>query len=178
MAAFVDELPGQPQVLFGPGLAVQLNESGLDDGMTIQPLPRTEERGGQVIGEPSRGVDEPSRASRPGVRDRRLEQVARAVQLVRPLQLRVPLLAGDLDVRVQVPVWLLRLLQERRRLLGELGQARRGAARLLPADRLQRLVEVGVHEDGAAVARMRPLRGQLEVVDVPRFLQHVEAVRQ
>src|SRR5262249_12203798 len=82
VAALLDELPGQPQVLLSPGLAVQLNEGGLDDGMPVQPLPRTEERAGQVIGEPCRAVYEPGRASRPGVRDRRLEQVTRAVELV------------------------------------------------------------------------------------------------
>ena len=107
-----------------------------------------------------------------------LDQVARAVQLVAGGQEAVPGTAGDLDVGVQVAVGLLRLLQQRGRLGQEAGQVLvRGPAQF-PADRLQDLVDVGVHEHRAPVPLPGARDGQPHVGQVPGRLELAQRQRQ
>ena len=187
VAALVEELAGQAEVGLVAGLAVQLGQRGLDDGVAVVAFV-AQEVIDQVVGEPRghgeqrvggglevrRGGGGPGRFEHDGgaVRgDRGLDQVAGAVQLVAGGQLGVAGLAGDLDVGVQVTVGLLGLHQEIGCLGRERGQrgvaGRPGLAGQLPGDRLQGLVDVGVHERRAAVGRRVAARdGQAQVAEV------------
>ena len=150
-AALVDELAGQVQVGFGPGLAVELGQRGLDDRVPVQAPLGARELAHQVVGQ-AHGHGEQPPVARPAVqRDRSLDQVAGAVHLVAPGQPGVPRLAADLEVGVQVAVGPLRLLEQGDDLGGERGELGAVPVRQLPADGLQRLVDVGVHEHRAAV---------------------------
>jgi hypothetical protein len=113
-------------------------------------------------------------------RDRGLDQMPDAVQLVTPLELLEPL-AGEshLEVRVEIPVVLLDLGQQAVRDVEELlqlGCGRVGQLRVgqRPADRFQPLVDIAVQEGQVVhvLAGAQPGR-QFEVVEVPRLVQMV-----
>ena len=150
-----------------------------------------------MVGEVPGHLEQPGLAGGPAVRHRGLDQVAGAVQLVAVLQMRVPGTAGDLDPGVEVAVRLLGLGQQRGDVTRERAHARLGRPAHLPADRLERLVHVGVHEGRAAVARAAhpgPVRarlghgrarargraadGQLQVSQVPGGVQLAHGQRQ
>jgi hypothetical protein len=74
-AALVDELAGQVQVGFGPGLAVELGQRGLDDRVPVQAPLGARELAHQVVGQ-AHGDGEQPPVARPAVqRDRGLDQV-------------------------------------------------------------------------------------------------------
>ena len=105
------------------------------------------------------GDREEGRVSR-GSRKRhsRLEEVARAVELVAHLQVGPPPgRVDDLAPAVEIAVRLLRGGDELRRLAREALELGRRLAPELPGDRLEPLVDVGVAEDHAPpLARGRP----------------------
>src|SRR5450756_1957338 len=80
--ALFDELAGQPEVLRAARLAVQLDEGGLDEGVTVESCALAREHADQVIGEPPGYLEQPGRPRSPRVRDPRLDEMARAVELV------------------------------------------------------------------------------------------------
>ena len=145
-------MPGQLKVGGGAGLAVQLGQRRLDDRVPVQaPLPAAE-LADQVVGQAHGDGEQPAVAGAPVHRHGRLDQVARAVHLVAPGQPGVPRLAADLEVGVQVAVGALRLLEQGGDLGGEGGELGTLSVGQFPADGLQRLVDVRVHEHRAAVA--------------------------
>jgi hypothetical protein len=85
-------------------------------------------------------------------RHRGLDQVPRAVHFVAPGQPGVPRLSAHLEIGVQVAVGPLRLPEQGRDLGGEGRELGTVAVRQFPADGLQRLVDVGIHEHRTAVA--------------------------
>ena len=132
-----------------------------------------------VVGEAPRDVEQPRVPGAARVGDRCLDQVARAVELVIPREVREVLRRlGDLEVGVEVAVLLLGRRDEPDALVGEPRQLLGRRARQLPAERLEPLVEVGVgvphpHELAVLLARRHP-----EVVEVPRLLQAAGAIEQ
>ena len=85
-------------------------------------------------------------------------RMAGAVHLVAPGELGVARFAGRLHVGVEVAVWPLHLLEQADGGRREVAERLPGAAAEFPADGLQGLVDVGVHEDGAVVAARPGLR--------------------
>jgi hypothetical protein len=122
MPALLDELGGQPEIRPLSGFPVELHQRGLDDRVAVDARHPAQEDLHQVVGEPARHRHQLGRAGGALVRDRGLDEVARAVQLVAGGKLGVTLARGHLDVGVQVPVGLLGLLQQRDRLGREAGQ--------------------------------------------------------
>jgi hypothetical protein len=152
VAALVDELAGQLEVGDLARLPVELGQGGLDDRVPVKPLLLSGELAHQVIGEPDGDAERAGAAGRPVQRDRGLDEVAVAVHFVARRELRIARFAGRLHGGVEVAVGLLRLLEEADGAGGEVAQRGPPAAAKLPADGLQGLVDVGVHEDGAVVA--------------------------
>ena len=153
VAALLDELAGELEVVAAAGLPVQLDQRGLDDRVAVEALLLARERAHQVVGQPDRDGQQAAVAGAAVVRDRGLDQVPRAVHLVAGGQPGVPRLAGDLEVGVQVAVRPLGPLEETGHVGGEGSQLRAVSVGEFPADRLEGLVDVGVHEHRAAVAR-------------------------
>ena len=130
--------------------------------------------------------EQPVVAQRAVPRDRRLDQVPDAVQLVAELEILVlPAGRDDLDERVQVAVVALRGLDRLDRLVGHPRDVRVRSAAELPGDALQPLVDVRVEErerpvehdpDGLVVAA--GARGEAHVHEVAELDQLVEHVRQ
>ena len=125
-------------------------------GMPVEAPRLAEELAHQVVGEPCRHVEEPRVAGAAAERDRGLDEVPCAVHLVAGRQPGVLRLAGDLEVRVQVAVGELRLREQAGGPRGEGGELGAVAVGELPADGLQGLVDVGVHEHRPAIGRRRP----------------------
>ncbi len=148
----VDELPGQLEIGGGAGLAVELGQRRLDDRVPVQAPLLAAELADQVVGQAHGDGEQPVVAGAPVHRHGRLDQVTGAVHLVAPGQPGVPRLAADLEVGVQVAVGTLRLAEQGGDLGGEGGELGPPAVGQFPADGLQRLVDVGVHEHRAAVA--------------------------
>jgi hypothetical protein len=120
-----------------------------------------------------------------------LDQVPGAVQLVAPRQVGIPRLTAHLDPGVQVAVRALRLRQQRGDPGSERGKPEVLAGTVLagavlalavvgqfPADRLQGLVDVGVHEHLAAVTSPVRLDGQTQVAEVARVLELAQGQRE
>ena len=160
-APLVGELAGEREVAGVGRLPVQLHERGLDDRVPVEALRLAEELADQVVGEPFRHAEEAGVAGAAAERDRGLDQVPGAVHLVAGRQPGVPRLAGHLEVRIQVAVGELRLLEQAGGPRGELGELWAAAVGELPADGLQGLIDVGVHEHRARDSGRRacPRRG-------------------
>src|SRR5215472_6244310 len=92
-------------------------------------------------------------------RDCSLDQMTRTVQFMARLKPRITSPPGYLDAGVQVAIVQLSLRQQRSRLCGELGKVTVSSAAELPADRLQRLVDVGVHEGRTLVSAVHSRDG-------------------
>ena len=166
------------QIRFVARLPVQLRQRGLHDGVAVDALLLVQEVIHEVVREPA-GHGEQRRIPRAALAgEAGLDQVARAVQLVTRGQGAVPGPAGDLDAGVQVTVRLLRLLQQRGRLGQEAGEPLVRRPAQFPADRLQDLVDVGVHEHRAPVALTGPGDGQADVGQVPGRLELTQRQRQ
>ena len=120
--------------------------------MPVEAPRLAEELADQVVGEPCRHVEEPRVAGAAAERDRSLDEVPCAVHLVAGRQPGVLRLAGDLEVRVQVAVGELRLREQAGGPRGEGGELGAVTVGELPADGLQGLVDVGVHEHRPAIA--------------------------
>jgi hypothetical protein len=150
----LDEPAGLLEVALLAGDAVELDERHLDLRMPAHALvAAVPERLAHVVGGAPRDLGQPVLPAGPQPRDRGLDEVAVAVELVPPLEVAVAMLAPAVaEARVQVPVLLLRA----RRLLGDLADHRVepgvAAAAGLPRHRLDELVDVGVREFAAALA--------------------------
>ena len=136
------------------------------------------ERVGEHRGKAVRDRSEAARlASRARVRDRRLDQVARAVELVGHRGIgEAAAFLDDLDVGVHVAVGLLRRrdqLDARGEKALLLGIAAVGP---LPADRLEHLVEVRVAELRQLVGGLRVAGRDAEVLDRAALLEHLHPV--
>jgi hypothetical protein len=105
-----------------------------------------------VVGQAHGHGEQAAVAGAAAERDRGLDQVTGTVHLVAPGQPCVLRLAADLEVGVQVTVRALGLREQRGDLGGEGRELGPPAMGQLPADRLQGLVDVGVHKHRAAVA--------------------------
>jgi hypothetical protein len=125
VAALLDELAGQLEVGDVPGLAVELGQRGLDDRMAVEPALLARELAHQVISQAHGHGQQPGVARAAMECDRGLDQVPGAVHLVAPGQPGVPRLSAHLEVRVQVAVGPLRLLQE----TGDLGDEEASSGR-------------------------------------------------
>ena len=120
------------------------------------------------VGEPARDVEQTRLSPRPREGDRRLDQVAGAVELVTLLEIRpAPGRVGDPAPGVQVAVGLLGGLDELDSVGGELLELGRALAPELPRERLEPLVDVRVAEDHAASLALEPSRRDAEVVERP-----------
>ncbi len=186
MAPAVDEVTGQRQVALLAGAAVQLDEGGLDLGVAAHAvdaaLARAEDRV-DVVGEAPGDVEEPGAAGGAPERDRRLDQVPGAVQLVAPVQLGpAPVGAHHLVVGLEVAAVLLGLGEQPGDLLDAFGQPGRlvgagGRVPELPGDRFQPLVDVRVEERQVVdVLAGRGARREAEVVEVARLREAFVAV--
>ena len=151
-AALVDELAGQLEVGGGAGLAVELGQRGLDDRVPVEAAVPAGELAHQVVGQAHGHGEQPAVSGAAVEGDGGLNQVPGAVHLVAPGQPGVPRLAAHLEVGVQVAVGALGLLEQGGDLVGERAELGAGAVRQFPADGLERLVDVRVHEHRPAVS--------------------------
>ena len=128
--------------------AAELHERGLHLGMPAHGIASAlAEDLAQMVRDPHCGCGEVIRAGGAQARDRRLEHVARAVQLVPPLEVRVArLLALMAEARVEVAVALLRRRDHGGELLEAAFHVRITGAPDLPGHRFHQLVHVGVGE--------------------------------
>ena len=160
-AALVGELAGQLEVGGGAGLAVELSQRGLDDRMPVERSLAAGELAYQVIGQAHGHAEQPTVSGAAAEGDRGLDQVPGAVHLVAPGQPGIPRLTAHLEVGVQVAVGVLGLLEQggdlsrERGELGVFGIFGSTAVRQLPADRLQGLVDVRIHEHRPVVSGPR-----------------------
>ena len=179
LATFVDELPGQFEVAAFAGEPVELDECGLDLGVSVDAgVAVAQEHLDEVVGEAPGDREEPFVAAYPGAGNRRLDQVAGAVHLVAVLQLGVAL--GRLDhlvVGVEVAVVALRGEEEFGRLGDEVEQVVVADPPGLPGHRLELLVEVGVGEPRTAELDLAGAAGEPEVVEVARLFELLQAER-
>ncbi len=156
VTAPVELVDGQVEPAPLAGQAVQLDERHLDLGVPVDAVaPARAELVVDPGREPLGHRQQPPVAERPLPGDRRLEQVAGAVQLVAPLQVvEGPVGCRQLDVGVEVAVRPLGRGHQLDRRVGQPGELGVGPAAELPADGLEPLVDVGVQErvDVAAVA--------------------------
>ena len=148
VTAPVDEDGREVEVTPLPGRPVQLDERHLDLGMAVDgvaPIRAELSFGGgdRTLGD----EEEPIVAERAMPGDRRLDEVAEAVQLVAPCEVVVLRSAGeDLDEGVEVAVRPLGRSDEPDGLVGHRADPVVRFATQLPAGRLEPLVDVGVEE--------------------------------
>ena len=154
----VDEPTRTVEVAALPGEPVELDERDLDLGVAVDALDAVRsERLADVVRVADREPDELVLAVRPGTGDRRLDEVAGAVQLVAPLQVGVPVpLARAAPHGVEVAVGLLHRSDPRdQRPEAGVHRGVPGAADL-PGHGLHELVDVGVGELPAAASAGQP----------------------
>ena len=188
VAATVDVEPGELEVA---GLArhpEQLDERHLDLGVAVDAVGAVRPQG-RVDGvcRAAGNGQQPVVAERPVPGDRRLDEMADAVQLVAELQVAVfAPRRQDLDERVEVAVVSLRRGDEVDRLVGHGRDAVVPRPPELPAHALEPLVDVRVeererpveHDPERAVAPGRGPGREPEVLEVAGLDQLLEGVRQ
>jgi hypothetical protein len=125
---------------------------------------------------------DPQQALVPGraaMGQRGLEEVARAVELVALGEVGPALVRlGNLVVGVEVAVLALGRRDQLDRLVHRRAEPVAGLARPLVGRRVEPLVDVRVHEDGAAVAPRGSAGRDPKVLQVARGLEHPQAVRE
>ena len=178
-SAVLDEEAGQLEVALLAGGLPELDECELDLGMAAiaQSLAGAERRV-DVVGQLGGDGEEVGLARGPVVGDGRLDHVPRAVELVVVAKVGPPpsRLFHDV-VAVEIAV-------------GELGRGQLGDDLVDPllqngigmrGERvrggLEGLVHVRIHEDRAREAAGGPGCGQLQVLEIARFLEHLEVHR-
>ena len=114
VAALVDELARQLEVVGTAGLAVQLDQRGLDHRVAVEAPLLAGELAHQVIGELDSDRKQAVIARAAMQRDRGLDEVAGAVHLVAPGEPGIPWLAAGLEVGVEVAIGLLGRLKRGR----------------------------------------------------------------
>lgn len=173
--AGVDEPVRQVEVGAGAGLAEQLDQAHLDDGVTVDVhglAGAVAERADQVVGVPDRDLEQRVVPGGTVLGHGRLVQVPGAVHLVAPLEVRVPLaLPPDLLHGVEVAVVGLRLGVQGGDLALQRQQVVRRGAAVLPRHCLEPLRHVGVHEDRADRLALLEPGGDPEVPEVPGGLE-------
>jgi hypothetical protein len=177
-AARADEVGGEVEVAALARVAVQLDERRLDLRVAGRAVAGAEHVG-DVVGEAARHAEQALVAPSAGVGDRGLGQVAGAIELVVPGEVGEARPGpSHLVVGVQVAAFLLCGLDQRDRVVRAPRQILRRLAGELPAQRLEPLVDVGVHEHHPAELGVRPPRRRAQVLEVAGLLEPVLAVEQ
>ena len=175
----VEEDPRLLDVALLPQRPAQLHQAHLDLRMPAQARRRVgTERGAHVVGGPPGDVHQLVRARGPQPGHRGLQQVPRAVQLVPRLQVAVPGLLSHVPVTgVQIAVGVLGAAHARGEPAHGVVHLSPPGAPVLPGQRLQQLVDLGVGEAPARpVAPGRTPGDAVEVGQPARPLHPVLAV--
>ncbi len=183
VAAALHEQRGLREVALVAGDAAELDEGRLDLGVPAHRLDTAgPEHLADEVGGPLGDLDEPVVGARPGARprDRGLQQVADAVELVAPLQVRPALpLTGPAELRVEVAVRLLRGRDPRDDGPEPSLEPRIVGAADLPGHGLEVLVDLGVGElPPSASGRKLARRREVEVRDPALAFEPVLDVRE
>ena len=112
LASLIDEIFRKPTMLLFPRQLVQLHQRHLDDLMPRITMPFSFFRSEGTVNQihiPQHGIEEPALPRRPIIRDRRLQHMSRAVELMIVSQIG-PALRKTMDdiIGIQVSVRLLR----------------------------------------------------------------------
>src|SRR6266536_1995701 len=176
LAAAVDEQPRLGQIVLAAGFSIKLDQRHLDLGMPVDNLlPVFAELPYDEIREPA-GDCQQSTIAQSTIRcDGGLDEVTEVVQLVAPAEVlpRLLDLVRVLEVRVQVAVLCLCLLEEADDLVEQLaGAGRRIVPVELVREPFERLVEIGVEERVAtAVLADRRIAQTTQILQVARLAQ-------
>jgi len=174
LATLVDEELRQPQIPAILRAAIEFNQRQLNFWVAAGALALTRAKDRvDMIGQVARDIEEPGIAQGPLKGDRRLKEMAGAVQLVAVIEIEPALIRLDHGViAIQLAIGLLRCDDQADDLLGHALQVGVRAVAQLPGQCFQPLVDRLIGEIAPGIGAGHPSGSQPEVRQIARPLQH------